>query len=236
MRKILFFITFALLFYFFGTTGAQASIITVDKTGKITVKVLAESSELAIKDIKVDGSEGAGSAISLSKENGKFALNVVSSEGEKTLDVTELGGDLIEIEERPEVKRVNIGLSHGMFTIQQEDIVATTNFPISINPETAKIALLTPSGQKFLSILPRDAFESGLRAKSISKLQEGTNLALVEAGGKELLYQIEGEKTINVFNLLSVDVPVRASISAFSGEVVSLEQPVWLKVLGFMFS
>lgn len=240
--KFLSILLLSLLFSLLIVGRVDASLVTVTKEGEVVVNVLASettlsapsSSSLEIKEIK-PSNEGVTSGVSLSNENGKIALNIVTSDGEKNLDVTGLGGDLIEVEERPEVNKVKIGFINGQFAIVQEEIVALTNFPININPENAKISLSTPSGLRYLSIFPKDAYVSGLRAKTLSKLKEGTNLTIIEAGGKELQYQLTGEKTLNLFNLISLDVPVGVTISAFNGEVVNIDQPIWLKVLGFMF-
>jgi hypothetical protein len=37
-------------------------------------------------------------------------------------------------------------------------------------------------------------------------------------------------------NLFELDIPVSTSVSALTGEILSVDQPTWLKVLGFMFS
>jgi hypothetical protein len=236
MKKASILFIFLFCFLFLGRAGVQASIVTIDKNGQVTVKVLASRSDLSIKEIKEEEGTPSDSQVSLTRANGKIALSITSEEGERNIDISNLGGDLVEIEERPQVKNIKIGIDNGQFTISQEDVLALTTFPISIDPEEARVSLLTPSGQRFLSVFPKDALESGLRAKAMTKLKKGSKILIAEVDARELVYELDGERTINLFNLVSLDIPVRATISAFTGEIVNVEQPAWLKVLGFVFS
>ena len=99
MKKASVIIIFLLLLTL-GTTKTQASIVTIDKAGRITVNVLASatplaapvSSELAIKEIKPETDAASDSRVSLSRENGRIAMSILSAEGERTLDVRGPGG------------------------------------------------------------------------------------------------------------------------------------------------
>jgi hypothetical protein len=244
MKKIIYFVISLFLLSFIFPPETQASLVSINEKGEVIVNVLAsetpnltipKSSELQVKNITPEGSGETNSLVSLDKNGDKLALNITSDSGQKSLDVTSLNGSLVEIEERPQVKKINIGVSDGKFIIEQEGIAAITDFPISVNPKTAQLSLFTPSGERFLSVLPKDAFESGVKAKAITKISAGLPLALIEEGGGKLSYQIEAEKSVNFFDLVTVDVPVRASISASTGEIINLDEPAWLRVLGFLF-
>src|SRR4030067_966830 len=170
MKKIIFLVVF-LLSFFFLVTPAKASIISIDKNGNIIWKILAYESPLALEipkqnvEVKnVTSTNSSNREISLSKEDGKVSLKVGDAE---TLDVTNMGDSLVEIEERGDIKKIEIGITEE---------------------------------------------------------------------NKDVSYLIAGDRVINLFNLIKINIPVTTKISASTGEILSVEQPMWLKVLGFMFS
>ncbi len=243
MRKIRY-LLFLLPFFFGLATPAKATLLTVRESGEIVWKVLSSEDSLAlntpqresltVKEVAVGGNIDSEKTISLLRDGDKFKLTVNSPDGEKDLDVTDISGELIEIEERPQVKKIQIGHQGDKFIIQQGDIMALTDFPIDINPTKAEISVLTQSGLRFLAVLPKDALDGVLKAKVLNKINtNGINLLEKD---QELTYDIDGFRTLNVFNLFNYDVPVKASVSAVNGEIIFVEQPQWLRVIGFIFS
>lgn len=222
---------------------ALASLIRVDKDGGVVIKVLSfedsielevpKNEHLEVKDV-VDQATDPTAKISLFRENGRVKLNISGSSGDRSLDVTNYSEEVIEIEERPEVEKLLIGISGGKFTIEQKGVVAETELAIIIDPQTAGLTLETPSGFKYLSILPRQAVDSVLRSKYINRIASEKRLILSEEE-KQLAYIIEGEKVINLFNVFEYSTPVSIRVSASTGEILSVEQPTWLKVIGFLF-
>lgn len=223
--------------------SVDASLLLINKEGKIILRVLSSQDTagleiprreyLAIKAV-ADQTSDSDAKVSLSKLDGKVTLDVSSSSGEKSLDVTNYQDEIVEVEERPEVERYTISLDEGKFIIDQDGISAETYFPININPQTAGLTLETPSGFRYLSILPREAVETILRAKTINRLKEGSRLVISEQN-RELSYEIFGDKVIDIFNLLKYSVPVSSQVSASTGEILSVNQPTWLRILGFLF-
>ncbi|OGM04129.1 hypothetical protein A2129_02600 [Candidatus Woesebacteria bacterium GWC1_42_13] len=222
---------------------SYASLLVIDREGDVIWKVLAsesslgvpKSSEIIIKSVA--GSPPAGSSlVSLLKEGDKFTLSVKSGSEEKSLDVTSVGGEIVEIEERPQVRKVKIGVLSSRFLIEEEGTIALTDYPIKIDPARAELSVVTATGSRILPFLPKEALEVAVRAKTITSLKEGSTMELSEGGRGDLAYEIPGEKTINIVNLFKFQVPVTASISAITGEVLFVDQPVWLRVFGFLFS
>src|SRR4030042_1417021 len=76
---------------------------------------------------------------------------------------------VLSSEERAEIEKVTIELENDKFLIKQRSVVASTDYEININPKTAGISLKTPTGLKYLSILPRQAAETVLKSKLINK-------------------------------------------------------------------
>lgn len=245
IKKISWGILLVISAFFVFARSASAAIVTVDKDGEVVWNVLSSSREIALtvprpssieitevvdQDVRVSDAR-----LSLSKENDKVSLKLIEGSQQRELDVTHISEDIVEIEERGEVSKVVIGISGDQFTISQNNVTAKTHYPISVDPQNAEISVKTPSGSKYISILPADAVLSSLRSKVISVLQTDNTLTLTEKEGKELLYVISGQKNINVIEMIKFAVPVTAEVSASTGEIVFVEQPTWLKIFGFLF-
>jgi hypothetical protein len=237
MKKALFVIAFLIFFLYF-PKNAQASLVEVNEQGEVVLNVLSidtpEILNLPKKSIEVtnvaDETPPPDENISLKKENEKISLKVGSDE----LDVTNWDDDLIQIEEREDVKKLKISLVEDKFKIEQEGISALVEYPIKIDPKENKLAIETPTGEKFLGVLPYEAAQGILRTRLISKIKNNT-LELIE-DEKDITYLVKGEKIINVLNVYDFSFDVSAKVSASTGEVKNLDGPVWLKVFGFLFA
>lgn len=231
------------LLFFLAASLVQASLVTINKSGKVILKVLSveDSIELeiprreylAVKDI-TEETPDPEVKVSLAKIGENVKLLVFSKSGEKSLDVTNYKEEIVEIEERPEIDRLTIGVSGDKITISQKGVVAETDHAINIDPEEATLTLQTPTGYKFLSIFPRQAVESVLRSKIINSIREKDKIILKEDEG-ELTYEVKGDKVFSLFNIFKYSTPVEVKISASTGEIISIEKPDWLRILGFLF-
>lgn len=229
-----------ILITFLFVTSASASILVVDKEGEIVWKVLGtqdlaslttNKSDIEVKNIKPAGT--SDKSILLKKEDGGNISLTVGEENK--LDVTNWKEDLLEIEERGEVQKINIAIEDGKFVIEDGEARALTELPINIDAEENKLALVTSSGQVYLSVLPLEALETSLRSKYLSKITE-KNLQINEKNLGILTYTVKGEKSIKVFSILNFDIPVTTHVSASTGEIVTVDQPKWLSILGFLFN
>lgn len=244
MKKIgLSFCLFTLLLLF-SPSEVRASLVNVEKDGSVILNVLASESSLALEIPKRDSllvnqtavSDVPNHAqISLIEEDGKLQLSVVTDEGLKYLDVTNYKDNVVEIEERSATQKVQIGIVDGKFSIMQNGIIAVTAFPINIDPKNAQISVSAPSGVRYLAILPLEAYQGLLRSKAINKMGVG-NMEIKESERGEITYVVPGEKVLNIFRLMDYAVPVSATVSASTGEIISIDEPPWLRVLGFVFS
>jgi len=241
MRKILF--TICLIFSFFiFFSPVKAEIVTLKENGEVVINVLSyqdsfgvvKNESLEIKDVLNSNESDINEKILLANDDGEYKLNIVSNEGSKELNVTNINGDLIEIEERPSVKNLKIGLKEGNFYLEEAGIVAVTTFPINIDSKNAEISVNTDSGEHFIAVSPVEAYQYVLRAKNISKLTS-EDIVITERKLGEIAYEIPGEKTLNFFGLIKYDVPVKVSVSTLTGEITNLDTEVWMKVLNFFF-
>lgn len=239
MKKLVFAVALTFLLVFF-TNQVKASIVVVDLEGRLIINVLSSEDTLAlipksdyleVKEVSGGGVLEKGE-IQLSNSQGKVTLNILTDNGEKDLNVTNINDNLVEIETKDEAKNLKIKAEGDKFLLEQSGLIASTLYPIKINSKEKHIYVLTPTGERYLSFLPLDAAQSALRARIISKLNY-ENMEISESEGK-LTYNIKGEKIINIFNIVNYSYPVNVNISAQTGEVVSDTTPIWLKILGFV--
>lgn len=235
MRKIIYIISLFIFTTLFIPKSAYASLVTISKDGEVIENVLADSDSTVLNvpktsfDVKKVAEGDTNDNVYLTKNEGKISM-VLS--GGKTLDVTNWKEDLVEVEERGDTKKLNIFLENGLFNIKQGSIVATTEFPITINPKDNRFSLETPSGEKYLAILPDEAVNIALRAKTVTEVYQD-KIAISEEN-KDLCYVVAGKKNINLFNVYNLGVEVTAKISASTGEIVGTDEPVWMKVISLL--
>lgn len=241
MRKLIFVFAAILFISFLLAPSASAGILTVREDGEVVFNVLSEKDSIALEiprssyiEVKRAAEvEPRGSAkIALTKEGEKVNLQIDGNNYQRRLDVTQWKDELIEIEERPETKKVSIGIFGDKFALRQKGVTAVTGFPINIDSERAQLAVSTQTGDRLVSILPLQAVESSVRAKLISRV-EG-NIELVEEE-RELSYIIAGDKLINFFNIYKHPIPVTVRVSASTGEITGLDSPTLFKYLSFLF-
>lgn len=242
MKKTsLFFLVFSLFLFAFARS-VSASIVTVDANGKIIFNVLADQialnvpqkSSLEVKDVATAGS-AVNENISIKKDGDKVLLLVGQGSSQRSFDVTNQNESLVTLEERGSIKRINITTKDGKFVIEQNGVSGVTDYPINIDPQKDELSVQTSSGAIFLAVLPTEAAESALRSKYISKVTD-KNLDISEKQTGILSYAVKGERTIHLFNLINYGVPVTTYISSSTGEILSVDQPTWLRVLGFLFT
>lgn len=114
-------------------------------------------------------------------------------------------------------------------------MTATTDYPLTIDSKTAKLSATTPTGSRYIAILPFQAVESILRAKTITAISPTGNLQLVEENNN-LLYLVSGTKDITFFKFYTHSFPVEGKVSALDGSIISTNEPPWLKILEYFFS
>lgn len=238
MKKLVFLV---FSFFFFSLAASvHASLITVDNTGEVVVNVLSaqdgislnvgERSDLSIKTLGLS-EDLKEKVLSLKLLEDKTTLAVGNGDSSYEFDVTNWSQDLIEIEERGDVRKIKIYLKDGEFIIDQDGFKAKTVFPIDVNPKENKLSVETSSGTTFLSILPIEAAKTALRLKSMTKARDAS---LKESDSGILAYEIRGEKTFTLLGVMDYSIDVTADISASTGEILSINQPVWLKVYSFV--
>ncbi|MEK7526395.1 MAG: hypothetical protein AAB546_02860 [Patescibacteria group bacterium] len=209
---------------------AKAALVHIDTDGSVIMNVLGASDVIALKVPKRQALEVNGNNVDIFREGDSFKLAI----NDTNLNISNYKDNIIEIEETQQAKKIKISLSGDQFKIEQDGISVLTSFPIEINPKNKEISVKTETGKKFLSILPKEAADSLLRSKIVDSVSPIEN-SLIEENGI-LLYQLQGSKTINLFNVSDYKTNIEAKVSASNGEIVFTNEPVWLKFLSFFLS
>jgi len=224
-----------LFFFFIFAARAQAALVNLTEERQVVWNVLSAedaSGEFVVKKT-LTGQEA--SKISLVKEGEQVLLFASSGGAERVADVTGYTREIVEVEHKEAPSVIKIYANEDSFQIDQGGVVAVTRFPIYIDTDSREFSIRTNSGEHFLSVLPREVFNSLIRLKVITSLGGDGSFEITEGGLGELSYVVKGKRKIEVLNIAEFDVPVTASVSAATGQLIKINQPVWLSVLGFMF-
>jgi hypothetical protein len=223
----------------------EASLVTITSKGELVVNVLSVDDSITLDVQEADSFEVTdiaesprddNASVSIEQSGGQISMTILSPEyGHKMLDVTNYQDDLIEIEEREEAKVVKLGVVGDMISIQQKNITALTNLPINVDAKRKELSLTTSSGRRYVSILPQEAVNSIMRTKLISKYSPDSELEIVEDDSGNAVYLVEGKKVVDIFNVYDYELDVAVKISATTGELVSIDNPGWLKYFNFLF-
>ncbi|HLE49019.1 MAG TPA: hypothetical protein VI819_03250 [Patescibacteria group bacterium] len=232
---------FILLEFFVWTRASYAQLITVGKDGVVSSNVLSyESDDLGNKEKSVINSVfdlvGKDLPISLTKKDGKLSLNISTDVGEKNFDVTDVDEKIIEFEDRPAVSNLYIAKNDKNFVVGQGSFRAITDFQVNVDPDKAKITLLTPTGYRFLPVPPQEAVNVLVKSKIATRLKELTPMRISEDETGNLYYEIAAVKDIQITDLYTYDAQVTAKISAVNGEILGVEETIWTKILSFFFT
>ena len=244
MRKLFCFsILLAIAILALSLRDVHASLVTVNKTGEAVLNVLSEEDSSGPGDqvgtIEVVGGapevKYSNAKIALTKDRGKLSLSILSSSGGKDFDITNYKDSVLEIEERPAVEKITISVNNGTFLITQGNINAETDYQIQVDPKKGNLALETPSGYKFLTILPKQAASVLLRAKLATTITPDERAYIFEDEKGNLYYDLTAKKIIPILNIYNYEFGVRAKVSATSGEIISIDEPAWYRFFNFLF-
>ena len=237
MKRQVLLVLILTFFFLVSARQAEASLMVIDKEGNINWKVLSYESSLALdvpsdSNIEVtkvaDKAANSKTIVTLKKEDDRITLSEV---GGRELDVSSWENDVIEMEERGDVRKLKVTIEDGKFALEQDGVKAITEYPIEIDAKENNISVETETGYKYLALLPFDAAQSLLRTKIATNVN-AQDMKVVEYE-KDISYLVNGEKVVNLFNIYDLKLPVSAYISASTGEVMMVE-PSWLGVVNYL--
>lgn len=218
----------------------EAALIHINQDGNITWNVLSFQTDNPKESLKIVNIANKNPinqpVISLINQDGKVQLQVTSDSGNTTTDITDFTDEIIEIEEKEAAKRLKITSVGNEFVIKQDDVSVATSFPIKVDPKNKVLSVQTQTGERYIKMLPSEVFGNAVKADFIDRLINDQSISLTEGDNGELEYQIKGQKNLSLLNLIKLDAPVNLAVSATTGEVLKIDQPTWLRILGFLFT
>lgn len=209
-------------------SALAAALLTFTSGGEVYWNVLGlTDSSLEVKKIADNLAASSTSSVSLSNDGGKVFL---SYDGNKKVDVSGYLEDIIEVEEKNS-GTLYIKAKEDGFSINQRDVIVDTNFPIKVNSKENKLSVETATGEKYLAVLPYEAITQLVRTNIVNSVTGGV---LTEKSEGEVVYEVVGQKQITLFNIFSFEVPVKVEVSATTGSVINVDQPLWYSIADFL--
>lgn len=188
--------------------------------------------------------------IRIETKNGEAVIKI---EGEEDHELRE--GEEVEIHEEGEQEGIKIKKLENGFVVARNKVGALSRFPVSVDPTTGELTIITPAGEKVVTILPDDAVENILAAnifdrvlgkfsEEASERVEGTSPASPKEERQEVeititddgkvAYEVEGVKEEKFLGIIDVLVPKVAVVSADTGEVIALRQNFLSRLLDIL--
>lgn len=219
--KKLFITALALVLFHSSALNTHAALINVSKQNEITWNVLGA---ISFRDAK--NNYIATSEIVLENIEGEVFLN--------EMDISNVKDEIIQFEKEVEPERVSIQAEGDNFLIIQRGVSAETSFPIKISESDDNIMLQTETGDRFIVILPYEALLQAIRSDNIEDINARGKIEIIESDEGEIAYKIVGTKKYSVFSFFDVGAEVNTYVSALTGNVIKVDQPIWSRVLQFL--
>ena len=102
------------------------------------------------------------------------------------------------------------------------------NTPLSVNPITKELTVTTPQGSKTVAVLPDQALQN-LVNKGVISTQNSINLT-TDANGNPV-YNVSGVKYEKLFGIFTIAIDKTGQVSAVNGQVLTVNQSTFSKLL-----
>lgn len=221
------------------TVLSEPVVVTPKSTPKPTPKTELENISVTPSPIKTEEREvkkKEAEKVEFKVENGKAKAVKKAGETEVELEENEA---LEEVNEALKGKEVEVEATKAGFTLTHKEAEAETELPISINPTTKALTVTTPAGEKEVTILPDEAVNHALREGALTQAEvhttkiKGVNkatLELTELNG-EPVFKVKGVAQKKLLGLTPVIFPKTVVVSAITGAVERIEEPILDRLL-----
>ncbi len=167
-------------------------------------------------------------------------VNILPSNTGKTeVDIQDTKGHEIkqeqnnfEIQNGDETTKISTGEANKELKITTNNVNASTEFPLSVNPTTKALTVTTSAGAKTVAILPDKAAQIISSLNIMDNPQTQAKLQVSTEDG-QLVYRAVGQKELKLFGLIPVTIPTQAVVSAENGQVVQTNNTFLLRLLNF---
>lgn len=141
--------------------------------------------------------------------------------------------DEVEVKDGTNESKIKIRSGKNKFEFQQEGakFSVESDFPLSVNPITRELTVTTPAGSKVVAILPQQAVDNMLASGIVTTT---TRVDLKTESDGRLSYNIDGTKNEKLLGVFDVAVPKNLIVSAETGQVLTVNQSTFSKILDFL--
>lgn len=138
-----------------------------------------------------------------------------------------------EVREGANKSKIKIRSGKNKFEFQQEGtkFSVESDFPLSVNPTTRELTVTTPAGTRVVAVLPQQAIDNML---AVGIVTTTTEVGLKTESDGSLSYDIDGAKNEKLLGVFDVAVPKNLIVSAQTGQVLTVNQSVFSKILDFL--
>lgn len=245
-----------------GSSGSTSNQTTLPEGVRFETKTSAEKQKTEIRfseeeriKTKVEKDKArievrsGGVKVRYELKDGQLVVKVENEAGEELeLEDEEIEQIEDEVEEELEDDGIKIASAAGKLAVVKNKFAASTNFPLSINPDTNELIVTTPAGQKVVTILPDQAVQNMLATNVISRLgtqaivdaalqnQVASASAIIALGVRNNvpIYEIPGIRDFRLLGFIPVSAPVTAVVSAETGKLVTAEQPLLTRIVDLL--
>jgi len=220
-------------------SSIHAAIVTIRPDGNAVWNVLGaqtDETKIEVKKVAMVGDISNVQTVHVQKEGDKVQVKMQKNGITQVADATGYNDTLVEVEARDNIRKIEVSTADGQFVLHENGLVAKTEYPVEIDSEEAKIGVKAPSGIRYLEVLPQTAFETLVNARTIDEIDKTNEaMTLTEDNAGELHYVVHGEKALDL-KVYKMNVPVTATLSATTGKLLTVDAPIWFKVIGFFIS
>lgn len=231
MKKVLLLL---LTFYFLHLTTSlvHANLVTVKPDGELEWDVLASQSTGKGIENTLKKVEGMLDSIVLTRKDNTISMSITEDSMERQFSIKNTQGDIIEVEERPDFQKMKVSVREGKFILEQNGYLVQTDFPLSINPKSGKIMVLSESKEERLWVFPKEAVDTVLRSNLLSNVSQGA-IQIVEEQS-DFVYKLEGEKVFTILRFFEYKIPVSAFVT-LDGNLKKIDSPTWYRFVDLIF-
>lgn len=197
---------------------------TVNETAKKTLeRKITTLQELARKEQRELTLEEKNQIRNLEKEIHGLEFKEVENSMQK---------EAVKVELKNELK---LHSENGETEIEQSGISMKTSLPIRIDSQTGAMTIVTPAGEKNVTVLPEQALlhlvNSGfVDANSTSSASQSFDFQL-DAEGNNFSYKFTGKKTQKFLGIFPVAIEKQMVVSPETGDVQAIDQTLTSKIL-----
>ncbi len=188
---------------------------------------------LSKSDNKGDGSGTSGETKNEEDEN-ETPEPKETAEPEETPEPEEFEDEQeVEVKDDGNKSKIKIRSGQNKFEFQQEGarISVESDFPLSVNPVTRELTVTTPAGSRVVAVLPEQAI-SNMIVSGVVTNTTGVDLKTESDGS--LAYNIDGTKDEKLLGVFDVAVPKNLIVSAETGQVLTVNQSTFSRILDFL--